>query len=204
TEMWYVIDCAPSAKLIYGLQKTVTQEELEQVIREDRITEICHEVPVKKGDVFYIPSGTIHAIGEGILIAEIQQNSNITYRVSDYGRLGADGKPRMLHREKALQVITREPAPALDSEPGGIQAVSGCRERVLADCRYFSVKSLELDGRTERCVKDSFVSLLVLEGVCDFFWNGGNMELQKGDSLFIPAGLPFALDGKGQLLLSQV
>ena len=85
TEMWYIVDCEPDTKLIYGLNRAVSKEELEEKVNSDSITDICNYVPVKRGDVFFIPAGTLHAIGAGILIAEIQQNSNTTYRVSDYG-----------------------------------------------------------------------------------------------------------------------
>lgn len=97
--------------------------------------------------MFFIPAGTVHAIGEGMLIAQVQQNSNITYRVSDYGRLGADGKPRALHKEKALDVISREPTP-LKSDINETLTV-GAKEKQLADCEYFNVELIELDGQRE-------------------------------------------------------
>ena len=102
TEMWYVVDCDEGAELIYGFKEDISKEEFESRIKDNTLTEVCNFVPVNKGDVFFIEAGTLHAIGEGILIAEVQQNSNTTYRVSDYGRLGADGKPRPLHIEKAV------------------------------------------------------------------------------------------------------
>ena len=104
TEMWYVVDCDEGASLIYGFNKEISKEEFESRIKDNTLSEVCNYVPVKKGDVFFIGAGTLHAIGEGILIAEVQQNSNTTYRVSDYGRLGADGNPRPLHIEKAVDV----------------------------------------------------------------------------------------------------
>ena len=202
TEMWYVLDAAPGAQLIYGLKRSVTKEELGRYINEDRITEICNFVPVKKDDVFFIPAGTVHAIGEGMLIAEVQQNSNITYRVSDYGRLGADGKPRALHKEKALEVIWGEPTP-LKTDYGETVA-PGRKEKQLADCKYFKVSVTDLDGKTEMAEKDSFVSLLVLEGKAVLRYAGGDMEIKKADSLFIPAGLNIELVGKAKILVSKV
>ena len=103
--MWYVVDCEEDAELIYGFNEDISKKEFESRIKDNTLTEVCNFVPVNKGDVFFIESGTLHAIGEGILIAEVQQNSNTTYRVSDYGRLGADGKPRELHVEKALSYL---------------------------------------------------------------------------------------------------
>ena len=104
TEMWYIVDCDPDAELIYGFKEVVTEEVFKKSIETNTLLEITNSVPVKKGDVFFIEAGTLHAIGKGILIAEIQQNSNTTYRVYDYGRLGTDGKPRELHIEKALKL----------------------------------------------------------------------------------------------------
>ena len=132
TEMWYVMDAAPNSFLYYGFKREVSQEEFARRIQEDTLLEVLNAVPVQKGDVLFIESGTIHAIGAGILIAEIQQNSNVTYRVYDYGRVGKDGKKRDLHIEKALAVTNRvrgrlrlfyrrqaEPGRQRDAEGGG-------------------------------------------------------------------------------------
>ena len=107
TEMWYVLDCEPGAYLYYGFDREISKEEFQERIKNNTLTEVLNAVPVHKGDCFFIPSGTLHAICKGIVIAEVQQNSNVTYRVYDYGRVGADGKPRALHVEKALDVTLR-------------------------------------------------------------------------------------------------
>lgn len=198
-----ILDCIPDAKLIYGLKREVSAEELKSYIEEDRITEICNFVPVHKGDAFFIPSGTIHAIGEGILIAEVQQNSNITYRVSDYGRLGTDGKPRALHKQKAFEVISREPTPVAEKINAVINS-SGMKERQLASCKYFNVKSILLDGEYELFDDNSFVSVLVLEGECELKYNGNALKLKKGSSVFVPAGIKVHISGKAELLISCV
>ena len=104
TEMWYVMEADEGAGLIYGFKKDITQQEFAKAIEDQTLEEVVNWIPVKKGDTFFIPAGTLHAIGAGILIAEIQQNSDTTYRVYDFGRLGLDGKPRELHTEKAKQV----------------------------------------------------------------------------------------------------
>ena len=202
TEMWYVLDAVPDAKLIYGLNRKVTKKELQEYINSDRITELCNFVPVKKGDVFFIPAGTVHAIGEGMLIAEVQQNSNITYRVSDYGRLGADGKPRALHKEKALDVISREPTPLKRDIKETVTAST--KEKQLADCKYFNVKVIDLSGQIELCQKDSFVSLLMLEGEAVLEYTDGCINLKKADSVFIPAGIDIIVKGKAKILVSRV
>ena len=124
--MWYIVDCDPGAQLIYGFEHEISKDEFARRIRENSLLDVVHSVPVHKGDVFFIASGTLHAIGAGILIAEIQQNSNTTYRVYDYGRVGADGKPRALHIDKALDVTHLGPA-APQQLP--VRTTTGCSRR---------------------------------------------------------------------------
>ena len=114
TEMWYIVDCEPGAYLYYGFDHEISGEEFARRIQDNTLTEVLNAAPVHKGDVFFIPSGTLHAICHGIVIAEIQQNSNVTYRVYDYGRVGADGKPRALHIQQALAVTKCTPPEKLD------------------------------------------------------------------------------------------
>ena len=108
TEMWYILDAKPGAKIIYGMKEGVTRESLAEAIAENRIMDCLQEVPVEAGDSFYIPAGTVHALGAGVLVAEIQQNSDTTYRLYDYNRPGLDGKMRELHIEDSLNVIAYE------------------------------------------------------------------------------------------------
>ena len=115
--MWYVLDCEPGAFLYYGFDHEISREELEERIRNNTLTEVLNAVPVKKGDCFFIPSGTLHAICKGVVVVEVQQNSNVTYRVYDYGRVGADGKPRALHVKQALEVMRRTPPEQHDFSP---------------------------------------------------------------------------------------
>ena len=176
TEMWYVLDCEPGATLYYGFQHQISREEFQQRIQDNTLTEVLNAVPVEKGDLFFIPAGTLHAIRKGIMVAEIQQNSNVTYRIYDYGRVGADGKPRQLHIQQALEVTQRTP-PQPDPDFHGH----------LAQCPYFTVDVME--GRfTLDCVPESFVSVLVLEGTGALWEGDESMSLRKGESLFIPAG----------------
>ena len=176
TEMWYVLDCEPGATLYYGFQHQISREEFQQRIQDNTLTEVLNAVPVEKGDLFFIPAGTLHAIRKGIVVAEIQQNSNVTYRIYDYGRVGADGKPRQLHIQQALEVTQRTP-PQPDPDFHGH----------LAQCPYFTVDVME--GRfTLDCGPESFVSVLVLEGTGALWEGDESMTLRKGESLFIPAG----------------
>ena len=174
TEMWYVLDCEPGATLYYGFQHQISREEFQQRIQDNTLTEVLNAVPVEKGDLFFIPAGTLHAIRKGIVVAEIQQNSNVTYRIYDYGRVGVDGKPRQLHIQQALEVTQRTP-PQPDPDFHGH----------LAQCPYFTVDVME--GRfTLDCGPESFVS--VLEGTGALWEGDESMSLRKGESLFIPAG----------------
>lgn len=203
TEMWYVVDCEPGAQLIYGLTKKIDRNEFEKRIRDNTIEEVCNFVPVKKGDVFFIPSGTLHAIGKGILIAEVQQNSNTTYRVSDYGRLGADGKPRALHIDKALDVTKTEPPTVPYGAVGEVKRAGDNEIRILAKCPLFTAQALNLKGEFD-VESDSFVSAVVLSGKVRASWNGGIIDMTKGSSLFIPAYVNTLLSGEGEILLSSV
>lgn len=195
TEMWYVVDCEPGAFLYYGFRQEISKEEFARRIADNSLPEVLHAVPVHKGDVFFIEAGTIHAIGKGILIAEIQQSSNVTYRVYDYGRLGADGKPRALHIRQALDVTRL--APPKERESGGAD---------LAVCDYFAVRRLELDGDLQGSAgADSFHTLLVLEGQGKLRCGGEEQPFTKGDSLLLPAGSgAYTLQGRATLLRSCV
>ena len=176
TEMWYILDCEPGATLYYGFQHQISREEFQQRIQDNTLTEVLNAVPVEKGDLFFIPAGTLHAIRKGIVVAEIQQNSNVTYRIYDYGRVGADGKPRQLHIQQALEVTQRTPSQPDPDFHGH-----------LAQCPYFTVDVME--GRfTLDCGPESFVSVLVLEGTGALWEGDESMSLRKGESLFIPAG----------------
>lgn len=182
TEMWYVLDAQEGPYLYYGFKEEITKEEFARRIRENTLPEVLNAVSVKKGDVLFIESGTLHAIGQGIMIAEIQQNSNVTYRVYDYGRVGKDGRKRDLQIEKALAVTNRRPV-----------IRSGKSYPHIADCDYFTVDKLNLDGdimsRVEGNVsKDSFVSVLILGGEGTIICGKECVPYQKGDSLFLAAG----------------
>ena len=204
TEMWYVVDCEEGAELIYGFNREVSKEEFERRIRDNTLPEICNSVPVHKGDVFFIAAGTLHAIGAGILIAEVQQNSNTTYRVSDYGRLGEDGKPRQLHIEKALDVTKREKPQIPYGGIGKTEKTPYGTVRELAKCDLFTAALTELDGKTEIHCEESFTSLVVLDGKITVKWEGGELEAIKGGSVFVPAGCTAELSGKARLLVSRV
>lgn len=199
TEMWYVMDAGEDAFLYYGFRKEINREEFEKRIKEDTLLEALNAVPVRKGDVFFIESGTIHAIGKDILIAEIQQNSNVTYRVYDYGRVGKDGKKRELHIDKALAVTNRAPIVKDSSNYPHV-----------ADCDYFTVDKLNLDGKVMKKMEGfvseaSFESVLILDGAGVISNQGESLSYQKGDSFFLPAGSAlYQIEGACDALITTI
>lgn len=204
TEMWYVVDCDEGASLLYGFKDNITKEEFKKRIEENTLLEVTNSVEVHKGDVFFIKSGTLHAIGKGIVIAEIQQNSNTTYRIYDYGRVGADGKPRQLHVEKAMEVTDLFPAPPYKC--GDLITHDGFTSKELSTCEYFTVYNLQITSKADLMADDkSFNSLLVLEGSGTLEANGQSYEIEKGNSVFIPADFgKYSIAGKLQVILTKI
>ena len=207
TEMWYVVDADEGATLLYGFKHEISKEEFRERIENNTLLEVTNAVPVKKGDVFFIRSGTLHAIGKGILIAEIQQNSNTTYRIYDYGRVGKDGKPRELHIDKALDVTKLCPAePYPETEWVTADSKTGWKKKLLSSCEYFTVNALDIPESAELTADEkSFVSLLFLDGTSTISYDGGNLDVKKGDSVFIPAGFgSFKIDGKCSAVMTTI
>ena len=199
TEMWYIMDCEEGAFLYYGFKKEVSKEEFEERIKTDTLLEVLNAVPVQKGDVLFIEAGTIHAIGKGIVIAEIQQNSNVTYRVYDFGRVGKDGKKRELHIDKAVEVTNRVP----------ISRKNTCYPHV-ASCDYFTVDCLNMDGKLMSSMKgsvgeESFASILIMEGEGTISCGGETIPYRKGDSFFMSAGSgEYEISGECEVLITTV
>lgn len=203
TEMWYIIDAKPGARLVYGLKEGCTNEMFAQAIKDGKVEEMLNYVNVKKGDVFFIPSGLVHAIGAGILLAEIQQNSNITYRVYDYNRIGKDGKPRELHINDALNVIVNRS----QSEIEKIQFSTNVKNvNCLANCKYFKVDKFFIDKENWFSTNaESFNSILCLEGKGSITYNNESFELEKGDSYFVPANAgPYQVSGNVEIIVSKI
>lgn len=206
TEMWYIVDCEKDSKLVYGLRAGCTAEDLKEAVSEGRVEDVMNYVPVKKSEVYFIPSGQVHAIGSGILIAEIQQNSNITYRVHDYDRIQADGKPRELHTDRALDVIRIRTEDEINALRFAVPDDKGDFD-TLCSCEYFAVRRYVTDGEREIFVSDdSFVSVLVLEAKEASISCVGNLcDMKKGDSFFIPAGSGgVIIRGKSDIITSKI
>lgn len=206
TEAWYIIDCDKDAELIYGFKDEITKEEFKNSIKNNTLLDKVNMVKVKPGDVAFISSGTLHAIGKGILLAEVQQSCNTTYRVYDYNRPGLDGKPRQLHIDKALDVTNCVP-PEKSLEPDGMPVKhDGYTSVLLSECEYFSMSLIETDSLFSDCADEkSFVSLIVLDG-SGTIKNGDEVySIKKGDSIFIPADSGnYYISGKSKILLTRV
>ncbi len=206
TEMWYVLDREPGAFLYCGFERDVSREELARRIEDGTVTEVLRKMSVEPGDVFFMEAGTVHAIGAGIVIAEIQQNSNTTYRVFDYGRRGSDGKERPLHVAKALDVAKRGPTFMEPPGSGVPVALPGGKLRRLARCAYFSAELLDLSGVCEYPTDGTtFVSILCINGSGVLTEQGWRLEVEKGRSVFVPARKgSVVLEGNGAFLLTTV
>ena len=179
TEMWYVLEAEEGAYLYQGFEKEISKEEFERRIKENTLTEVLHKEYVKRGDVIFITPGTLHSIGAGLLIAEIQQSSNVTYRIYDFGRVGADGKPRQLHIQQSLDV-TKIEKPVKYKSP----------DEHMVNCDFFCVDRIKVNEKSYEDIADdsSFVSLLVIDGEGKISAEGETLEVKKGDSVFITAG----------------
>ena len=201
TEMWYIADCDEDAFIYYGFNRNVSREEYEKAIADNTVEDILNRVKVKKGDMFFIPSGTVHAIGKGNVICEIQQNSNTTYRVYDYDRRDKNGNARELHIEKAVEVSnlskTSGKAEILKTEE-----FDGYKKTYLGGCKYFASEKYEVESSAMVEITDmSFNCLTVLEGECEI----AGIEAKKGESVFVPAqNGRYSISGRAEVILSYV
>ena len=206
TEMWYIVDAMPGAHLYYGIKPGIGAHEFGKAILNGDVEPYLCSVGVKKGDVLYIPAGMVHAIGPGIVICEIQQNSDTTYRVFDWNRIGDDGSPRELHVEKALDVIdfdgrhSRQKAKGIEIKEG-----DGSRTYLVA-CPYFAAEKLDIKGRVKEMANgEKFYILTVIEGQGCIDYNGGTQSFKQGDSIMIPASLGhYSIDGEYTLIKSYI
>lgn len=206
TEMWYVLDAASDARLVYGLNRTMTPPEVKSAIEDGSIVRCLQTVPVKKDDVFFVEAGTIHAIGHGVLIAEIQENSNLTYRLYDYDRVDKEGNKRKLHIDKALEVARlthagepRQPLRVLKYRPG-------VASELLCRCKYFEVYRMIINTERRQSVtyqadSVSFKVLLCVSGCGTISCKGMSLNFYKGDCIFVPAdSAVLNLHGQAQFL----
>ena len=205
TEMWYVIAAEPGAKLYSGLTKAITPEELETRAQDGSITDVLACYPVHPGDVFFLPAGRIHAICGGCFIAEIQQTSDLTWRIYDYGRMGLDGKPRQLHLEQAKAATDYTVYPNYRTE----YTPEENEEVELVSCPYFttSVYDLTLPYAKDLSEIDSFLTVMCLEGSGTLEVDGEDVSICQGETVLIPAvadDVCFVPDDHLKLLTSYI
>lgn len=206
TEMWYVLSARKDAELVYGFNRDVTPNQIREAIVNGTIGALLNHVPVHKDDLFFIESGTVHAIGAGCLIAEIQQSSNLTYRLYDYDRVGKDGKKRELHIDKALDVVKMESSAAPRQPMRVLKYKNGCASELLTRCKYFQVERLLLNTEGRKLAEfqtaeNSFHALLCVDGCGNISGESFNLNFFKGDCVFVPAeSIPLKLHGQAQLL----
>lgn len=205
-EMWYVLDAKPKSFLYLGFSRRVSREALEKSCEKGTVLSLLNRVPVSKGDVFYIPPGTIHAIGKGITLAEIQQSSDTTFRIYDYNRLDADGKPRALHWEQACRVVDYEPLIPERCRANAMVQFDDFTLSELFSCAYF--RSFRVEVRKSlrlSCDAASFRNLLCVEGSGTILYQGEAYPISKGRNYFLPAGMgDYRLAGSCTVLLSWV
>lgn len=200
TEMWYILDCEPDAQIICGVKQGVTKKMLEEAMNSEKIAEYLNYIDVHKGDAIFIPSGTIHALLGKTLVAEVQQNSNVTYRVYDWGRVGKDGKPRELHIQKALDVIDLEQNPQIKNIDSNSPKVS-----VVASDFFMTDKINVKTCFQEEISDESFLAFNVIEGNGNLKVQNQIYEITKGDSFIIPANAKqYELQGEMELLESYL
>lgn len=205
TEMWYVLDARPGAHLIYGFTQDMDMSLLKRSLEQDTIEKYLQKIPVHKDDVFMVDPGTVHAIGAGILLAEIQENSNLTYRLYDYHRRDKNNLERPLHIEKALQVLNRHSSASPRQPIRVLRYRPGFASELLCRCKYFQVERLLINtaDHAPDCSTSplSFQILLCIEGEGSLHFASRELPFTKGSCMFLPAdSVPVTLHGRAQLL----
>ena len=197
TEMWYVMQADPGAQLIVGFKEDSNAEAYQTALAQHQVVDLLAKHSVQKGDVFFLETGTVHAIGAGTLIAEIQQTSDITYRIYDFDRRDAQGNLRELHTELALEAINYQ-----RTESKKTYAQNTNVSNVMVNCPYFTTSFIPLtDTASVHCTNDSFTVLMVMEGDCTLLYGDKKMELTKGTTILLPAALEAVqLKGNAELL----
>lgn len=202
TEMWYILSREPGARLFIGFREGVTREVYAAAVADGSVGGLLNEVPVEPGDAFFIPAGTVHAIGEGIVLAEVQQTSDVTYRIFDWNRVGADGKPRELHTEWALDAIDfAAPVRRVTRRPPAGEAA------LLVESPYFTANVVDVAGSTERSLasRDSFTIYICLAGEVAVTTPGGKATLKADNAVLIPADQDeIIFEGNAKLLETYI
>jgi mannose-6-phosphate isomerase len=201
-EAWCVLEAEPGATIVWGWRRDVAADEVAAAVADGSVEALLRTVPVRAGDLVYNPPGLVHAIGAGILLYEIQQDSDLTYRLYDYRRRGADGRLRELHLDRALAVANLE-AKLGDPLPSGVATAGWTR---LLRTPFFILERAELRGRIDfEAVEHSLSLVTMTAGSAELSWDGGGLPLSAGRSALVPAGTrSLRLDGNGTLFLATV
>lgn len=208
TEVWYVLDATEDATLVYGLHHNASKEEIRKSIEDGTLEKYLQKVNVKKDDLFFIESGTIHAIGAGALVAEIQESSNLTYRLYDYDRVDKNGNKRELHVDKALEVAKLDSSDEPKQPLRVLKYKPGCASELLCRCEYFEVFRMLINTERSRGLVDyksdasSFRTLLCVDGCGTLLLeDGDSITFFKGDCVFVPANsMEIKIHGQAQVL----
>jgi mannose-6-phosphate isomerase len=205
-EMWYVVDCVPHAYIYYGFSRQIDEEEFVRRVNDGSICDVLNKVPVERGDVFYILPGVIHAIGSGIVIAEIQQNSDTTFRIYDYLRRDAHGNERPLHLQRAKTVIDYTPVIPTECKINSGAKFDGFSMSEMFSCRYFHAYRFDIQSSVQlHSDPKSFHHILFVEGHGVIRYGDMEIPYRKGNSFFIPAALgDYVVEGNSRMLLSHV
>jgi len=177
TEAWYVLAAKSDARIIYGLREEITKEDFRAAVKAGKVMACLREVPAKKGDMIYIPSGLVHALLGGVVVYEVQQNSDTTYRIYDYNRVDRNGQTRELHIEKALEVITFGQQPAVDFNKDSIA------------CPYFKMQKMWLENEISDTTQDHFLIYCIIGGQGKISYRNGMVTVRRGETVLIPASL---------------
>ncbi|MCR5485220.1 MAG: class I mannose-6-phosphate isomerase [Clostridiales bacterium] len=206
TECWYILDADDGAELILGFKKEISKATFENSIKDNTLLDHVSKVKVKKGDFFFIEAGTLHAICKGVLLVEVQQNSDTTYRIYDYNRKSADGKPRELHISKAVDVTQTLPYKMRKIDECKAKELNTEQKKLLTSCDLFNVSRVKSDSEyASKADENSFVSLLFLDGEGVFEGGGESFSVKKGESVFVPAGTGnFKVIGKTEILETRI
>jgi mannose-6-phosphate isomerase len=191
TEAWYVVYAKQEAHIVYGLKNHITKEEFCKAVEDNRIVDTVKKVAVKSGDMIFVPAGTVHALLDGVMVYEVQQNSDTTYRIYDYDRVGDDGKRRELHIDKALEVINF------------VEQPSSIFTNPSINCQHFSMEKLAIAGEVYEKTNDQFIVYCVIEGSGEIRYEKALERLRPGDTVLIPACLESFII-RGNLLLLKI
>lgn len=197
TEMWYIMQADDDARIIVGFKEKSNANEYVENLKNKTLLSILDDVKVKSGDVFFLETGTVHAIGAGLVVAEIQQTSDITYRIYDFDRVDAQGNGRELHIDQALDAINYE---KVDTYKEYTKEVN--QSNVVVDCPYFTTNFVPLDGEVSiKKSSETFTVYMCVEGSFELVYNGEKYHYKKGDTVLIPAAIDaFVLNGKASIL----